>query len=287
MNLVGKIFVVLVLVLSLVFMAMAVAVYATHRNWRDMVLRPVEVDGKPKGLKLQLSEAQAEVRKKDANWQQTLNELANAKSARDRERAGLISQLEVATTKSVRLEANEATLTQEKTTAVTSMEATQNSISKLRTEIEVMRTALDTARQERDGSFVQVRELEDKFAQADTESKRFRSQNEQLIAENNRYRLRFQDLKVALDSTGPPRLDGLVLAVNANDYLEISVGSDDGLEKGHELDVYRLGATVPENKYLGRIKIVEAQPDKSVAQVIPNFKRGPIQKDDRVATRLN
>ena len=36
MNLVGKIFTMLILVMSILFMAFAVAVYHTHRNWRDL-----------------------------------------------------------------------------------------------------------------------------------------------------------------------------------------------------------------------------------------------------------
>ena len=35
MNLVGKIFTVLILVMSILFMGFAMMVYATHRNWRD------------------------------------------------------------------------------------------------------------------------------------------------------------------------------------------------------------------------------------------------------------
>ena len=40
MNLVGKIFVVLIFVMSLVFMTAAMLVYAMHRNWREEVLNP-------------------------------------------------------------------------------------------------------------------------------------------------------------------------------------------------------------------------------------------------------
>ena len=47
MNLLGKIFVVLIIVMSLVFMTLALAVYATHKNWKDIV------EG-PNGLKTQL-----------------------------------------------------------------------------------------------------------------------------------------------------------------------------------------------------------------------------------------
>ena len=38
MNLVGKIFVVVIFVMALVFMALTMAVYAAQRNWRDVVM---------------------------------------------------------------------------------------------------------------------------------------------------------------------------------------------------------------------------------------------------------
>ena len=40
MTLVGKIFTVLVLIMSIAFMMLAVTVFATHRNWRDVVTLP-------------------------------------------------------------------------------------------------------------------------------------------------------------------------------------------------------------------------------------------------------
>ncbi len=39
MNLVGKIFVVLIFVMSIVFAAFSIMVYATHTNWRQEILR--------------------------------------------------------------------------------------------------------------------------------------------------------------------------------------------------------------------------------------------------------
>ena len=47
MNLVGKIFVFLIFCMSVVFMSFAVMIYATHKNWRDEVLR--ENPGGPGG----------------------------------------------------------------------------------------------------------------------------------------------------------------------------------------------------------------------------------------------
>ncbi len=48
MNLVGKIFIVLIFVMSVLFMGFAVAIYASHKNWKTVV------DAPETGLKAQL-----------------------------------------------------------------------------------------------------------------------------------------------------------------------------------------------------------------------------------------
>ena len=52
MNLVGKIFVVVIAVFSVVFMSFSVAVYATHKSWKDEVMEPQT------GLNAQLKDEQ-------------------------------------------------------------------------------------------------------------------------------------------------------------------------------------------------------------------------------------
>ena len=62
MNILGKIFVFAVFVMSLVFMSFAIALYSTHTNWKEEILREsneVRV-GKPLGWKAQLTEAKKE-----------------------------------------------------------------------------------------------------------------------------------------------------------------------------------------------------------------------------------
>jgi hypothetical protein len=44
---------------------------------------------------------------------------------------------------------------------------------------------------------------------------------------------------------------------------------------------------VRESKYLGRIDILQTTADTAVGRVMPEFKKGKIQKDDRVHTMLN
>jgi hypothetical protein len=79
----------------------------------------------------------------------------------------------------------------------------------------------------------------------------------------------------------PPKVDGIVVNVGDKDLIEISIGEDDGILIGHQLDVYR------DDAYLGKVKIVKTSPDRAVAEIIPEFKRGAIRKGDRVATKLS
>ena len=76
-----------------------------------------------------------------------------------------------------------------------------------------------------------------------------------------------------------PNLDGQVVAVAAGS-IEVSLGSDDGLQKGHVLEVYRGG------EYMGRAVVIAVRPDRAVARIVEDYARGIVQRGDRVTTRL-
>ena len=63
--------------------------------------------------------------------------------------------------------------------------------------------------------------------------------------------------------------------------VKISVGKDDGLRKGHIMQVYR-GDT-----YIGQIKIMEVGPDRAVGQLDKDLKRGQVRKGDHVTTKFS
>ena len=73
----------------------------------------------------------------------------------------------------------------------------------------------------------------------------------------------------------------IVVNVGDKELIEISIGDDDGILIGHQLDVYR------DDAYLGKVVVVKTSPDRAVAEIIPEFKRGTIRKGDRVATKLS
>ena len=80
-----------------------------------------------------------------------------------------------------------------------------------------------------------------------------------------------------------PTVDGLVSQVRRSagaQFVEVTIGADDGLKPGNTVEVFR------GSKYLGRLEIVTTSPDKSVGQVDRRFQQGQIQEGDRVATRI-
>ena len=73
-----------------------------------------------------------------------------------------------------------------------------------------------------------------------------------------------------------------MLGVGADGLIEISLGTDDGLLKGHTLEVYRKDGSA----YLGRVEVTATQPDKAACKILPQFRQGPIQGGDRVTSKL-
>ena len=77
MNLVGKIFVVLIAVMCLVFMSFAMAVYATHKNWKDVVENP------DNGLNKQLKDQDARNKELTAEKDKLTAELERRKDGQN------------------------------------------------------------------------------------------------------------------------------------------------------------------------------------------------------------
>jgi hypothetical protein len=79
----------------------------------------------------------------------------------------------------------------------------------------------------------------------------------------------------------PEGVEGKVLQADTN-LVRISLGSDAGLSKGNTLEVFRLGQNP---KYIGKIQIVEVTPHYAIGRTSGRMS-GPIQVDDRVASRI-
>jgi len=96
--------------------------------------------------------------------------------------------------------------------------------------------------------------------------------------------------KSLADKTGrpvsnPPKKDlkGKVTAVDAESGLvTVSLGADDGLEKGHTLEVYRLK---PKPTYVGMLRITEVKKNQASGKMTAG-PRGIAQVDDEVSSSI-
>jgi hypothetical protein len=88
-----------------------------------------------------------------------------------------------------------------------------------------------------------------------------------------------------LNKNPPPEdVEGIILETDAKTGLvTISIGTDHGINPGNTLEVFRIK---PEPKYLGTIKIVDAQPHQAVGRLTAKPRYGELQKGDIVASKI-
>jgi hypothetical protein len=284
MNTIGKIFVFALFVMSLVFMSFAVALYSTHTNWRDEIMRTREqVRGTQSlGYKAQLEEVKKERATLTAEISKLQAEVAASEAARDQVVAKIQTALEEKNKdlEVLRKEKEARELEREKAQAELAaarleLEAASKVVADLRAEV---RTQQDKVDEQVDRAAKLASELHEKESFLAIAGER-KAQLEKQVA-NARLLLQQSGLSIDnLPRDSVPRIDGVVTNV-VDDSIELSLGGDDGIQAGHELDVYR------NDQYLGRVRVVSIKPDKAVAVILRDFVRGPIQRGDRVATRL-
>jgi hypothetical protein len=284
MNTIGKIFVFALFIMSLVFMSFAVALYSTHTNWRDEIMRTREQikAGQQLGYKAQLDQAKTERNNLSAEITKLQAEVAASEAARDQVVAKIQTALEEKNKdlEVLRKEKEARELEREKAQAELAaarleLEAASKVVADLRAEV---RTQQDKVDEQVDRAAKIASELHEKESFLEIASER-KAQLEKQVA-NARLLLQQSGLSIDnLPRDAVPKIDGVVTNV-IDDSIELSLGGDDGLQMGHELDVYR------NDQYLGRVRVVSIKPDKAVAVVIREFVRGVIQRGDKVATRL-
>ena len=284
MNTIGKIFVFALFIMSLVFMSFAVALYSTHTNWRDEIMRTREQikAGQQLGYKAQLDQAKTDRNNLSAEITKLQAEVAASEAARDQVVAKIQTALEEKNKdlEVLRKEKEARELEREKAQAELAaarleLEAASKVVADLRSEV---RTQHDKVDEQVDRAAKIASELHEKESFLEIASER-KAQLEKQVA-NARLLLQQSGLSIDnLPRDAVPKIDGVVTNV-IDDSIELSLGGDDGLQMGHELDVYR------NDQYLGRVRVVSIKPDKAVAVVIREFVRGVIQRGDKVATRL-
>jgi len=284
MNLFGKILVALNLVMSLVFMGFAISVYSTHKNWRDEVIDPA------KGLKKQLNDQYIKNDELNASVQALKNDAAQEVKLRDNRLRLLETERETLDADVKKATAAVEAVTKDKTATTSAIEALTGEVAKKTQDNDTLSTMIADEKARSDEYYKRIIELTNQLAQLGADVAKLRNAQNAIISENAKFRTILTahqiDVNAPIANT-PPKVDGYVKATTTDGLVEISLGSDDGLTRGHTLEVFRPGPTAGATKYLGRIEILQTKADVSVGKVIPQFRRGNIEKDDRVATRFN
>src|SRR5262245_26695612 len=291
MQFVGKILVVLQLILSVLFMAFAGVLYSTQMKWRDEAL-------KQKDLVTKVTKEREDAR---SDKDRVTTEMTAKVNAADKKRAEVEGDNTTLKAEVARLKKELADATIAQTTSGEQAQIAGAEAQARNEESGNLRLLLTDMQKARDEDFATRSKLEDQVRSLQLDFDTATKKNRELLARNSLYQ---QALEVAGISADPselagraspaPRVEGIVEEIKparrqgASELVEISLGSDQGLKKGHEMTVYRTGLNKPGQrpKFLAKIVIVNTTPDKAVGEVIESTRNGVIQKGDNVTTKL-
>lgn len=290
MSFVGKVLVVVQVVLSVCFMGFAGAVYTAQSNWRA------------KSQKLQenvasLQKSMTELESEYSNFKTDSEQKANDAKSQVEAAKATIDALQL------KLKTNEndlETLRTERDTAVAQAETTGNEAKFRRQESDRQRVVNKTLHNTVNELRAKIKSLEDTIFTQSIREKSLVAKHTTVLDELNYLNkivsnlgIDPKDPAIAGMQSPPPAVEGLIINTkkdkrNGTKFVEVSLGSDDGLSKGHQLFVYRFGTKENGNrpKYLGKIELVYVDPDKAVGTVIEAAKNGVIEKGDHVNSKL-
>lgn len=281
MTLIGKSFSALILILATVFMVLALAVNASHRNWRDVVLDGV--GGQP-GLKKQIEDTTRVNNQLRDSEQRVRAKLDQEQAARRTALAALQTQLDRLKTD---LQASEQAiqLLRSQNNELTQLDRSRaEQLEQLTTDNERLRGQIRTEQLERDKLFTQTLELTDQTNRLRGFKLQLEERNKSLMAQVTRFEevvtAKGININEPLDGA-PPERNGNILQIDRPSQLVlVSIGYDEGLRQGHFLEVTR------GKRYVGKLRVRSTDPDRAVAEILEDFSEGILQEGDRVDTTL-
>lgn len=286
MTAVGKILVFLNLVFSLVVGAFVIMIYLARTHWVDEYKK---LESQNKVLVASAQTYQAEALKaqqdRDTEIKKVQAELENAQ--KDLKAAGEtvvqlrgdVSKLQLKTTQ-------QSALATKQTVEV---DKRQNDVAQLRETLSQREQKINTLVKEN-------AEYKDQATVAQIERRAVQDQNGRLEAQlqsmaKDLARARSNGGSTAMARAGgknppPENVEGLVKNTDVSGLMTLTIGSDAGLAKGQTLELFRLNPSAPSHsKYLGTVRILEADAKQAVAQPVGRLSDKP-RAGDRVASRI-
>ena len=271
MNLVGKIITILILLLSVCFMMIGVMVNASHQNWKQQAIDNAnkinELADNRDRIIAQANSKDVEIEKEKVarmiRIQQLESQLQQALRDFDNANEELAAQ---------RVKAEESfTIVKESEQRIAEQDKL---INDLQGQLRQLTTDVATQRAKVVAMTGQIFEL-------NSTKKSLEEMRMNLAAENTaRAKVMTKHGLTQYDLTShiPRQLEGRITAIDGNN-IAINLGRDDGLNKGHSVDIYR------NDTYVGTAQIFEAQNNRSAARIDRNRTKVPVQVNDQVTTK--
>lgn len=276
MTLIGRIFTYILFVLAVVFFLSAAFVNAKHISYRNLV------EDKSTGYKVQLAREQAKSKELTGLVEKLRDEKAIEQLGRRAALSALQTQMERLNSELQEKEKELAAKQSQVTLLTATEDLTQKELTARTKENEELRQQLVSAREDRDMQYQKFVQTYDEFVRLqgtrDTLDRQSKELARSLTAAIQKLNILGITPETKLD--GPPAVNGVVTAVSSN-LVEVSIGRDDGVREGDDLDVYR-GA-----QYIGRINITRSEDDRAIGEILTSHIKGFILKGDRVDSRLS
>jgi hypothetical protein len=283
MTFVGKILVIIITVLALFFLALSTVVFTTATNWKDEATT----------LKTKVSELETKVRGSTENLEAAKKDLDSAKLAHEAELKNLNETNTKREDENRRLQDE---ITKQRAAVAVALEnekASHLDAEAQRKETVVLRENVRAVQTQANEVMIRLTELNDRIRLLERDlgvatgnNKDLRDRVARLQGALTKAGLPSDPLVYAALASPPPELEGVVRRVNAaNNEVEISVGADDGVVVGHELNLFR---TQPQPDYLGKIRIISVDHDQAVGSVVggKTLQGKRILEGDLVATQI-
>lgn len=272
MNLLGKIFTFSILVFSIIVLVVAVAVYGTHKNWQQAYTT----------LQQRFNAAQTANQDLQAKYEAQIDQLRFEQEAALQEVRKLESERVTLTNLNSQIQQQLDQLRQAERENVAAVRAAEENNLRLAQEVQTLRDRIREAQQARDAAFTNVLQATTEQHVAAGQLEQLQERYAQLVADLADKTSRLREGAGATEDF-VPRVRGEITRTrraDGNQYIEITVGADDGLKPGHTVEIFR------GERYLGRAQILRTEPDRAVGQILRQFQQGQIQEGDNVATRL-
>jgi F0F1-type ATP synthase membrane subunit b/b' len=282
MTFVGKILVITIMAFALIFLALSTVVFTTSKNW--MVATKTE-RAKVEDIKNKLNDAKAgsEAAKKaledyKAQCDQEKKAAENSLASRDDEIKRNLAQIQTA-------RGQLAVAQQTAKSSLEEAEAKRNETLQLRTALSAVEKQANELKLEQAEKNDKIRDLTRQLETATKNNSTLRDTVAKYVEHLTKNGLS-TDIAQLKGLASPPPVTGEIKRVDpARPFMEITIGSDDGLVVGHELYMYRLS---PRPEYLGKVKIVSVDPDQAVAKVVGKTYMGKkIKEGDIVSSTIN